>query len=81
MSTMRSGSLVHTPDGRWVQAFDDENDVLHDAWARRIAAKYRRLSYYPWLAAEHDAPPPQRLAHPRGRWKCRRKTIRLDYRC
>jgi hypothetical protein len=30
-----------------------------------MAAKYHRLSYYPWLAAEPDAPPPQRLAHPR----------------
>jgi hypothetical protein len=30
-----------------------------------MAAKYLRLSYYPWLAAEPDAPPPQHLAHPR----------------
>jgi hypothetical protein len=31
MSTMRSGSLVQAPDGRWVQGFDNENDLLHDA--------------------------------------------------
>jgi hypothetical protein len=65
MSTRRAGSLAQAPDGRWVQAFDDENDLLDDAWAWRMAAKYHRLSYYPWLAAEPDPPPPQYLAHPR----------------
>jgi hypothetical protein len=65
MMTMRAGSLVHTPDGRWVSWYDDENDLLCDAWALRMAAKYHRLSFYPWLAAKPDAPQPQNLAHPR----------------
>ena len=43
--TLRSGSLVRTDDGRWVSAFDNENDRLEDDWARRMAAKYERLSY------------------------------------
>jgi hypothetical protein len=64
-ATMRRGTADYTPDGRWVLRFDNENDLLNDAWKWRMAAKYLRLSYYPWLAAEADAPPPQRLAHPR----------------
>jgi hypothetical protein len=64
-STLRSGSMDVTADGRLVNRYDTENDLLHDAWAWRTTAKYRRLSYYPWLVVEPDPPPPQRLAHPR----------------
>jgi hypothetical protein len=64
--TFRRESLVRTADGRWVDRFDNENDCLRDDWALRMAAKYERLSYYPWLAAEPDPPPPLPLAHPRS---------------
>ena len=64
--TARMGSMVTTPDGRWVSRYDDENDLLSDAWAMRLAVKYQRLSYYPWLAVEPDLPPPEPLAHPRS---------------
>ena len=69
---------VPLPDGRWVEDFDTENDLLHDAWKWRIAAKYR---------ASHTTPgwPPSltrlgrcRLPTRGGHWNCRRKTIRLD---
>jgi hypothetical protein len=33
MSTMRRGRVVYTPDGRWVDSYDNENDLLRDAWA------------------------------------------------
>jgi hypothetical protein len=66
MHTMRRGHEVHMPDGRWVDSFDNENDLLHDAWKWRMAAKYLRLSYYPWLTAEPDPPRPEPLAHPRS---------------
>lgn len=66
LSTVRSGSFVRTADGRWVDRFDNENDRLMDAWTWRMVAKYRRLSYYPWLAVEPDPPPPELLAHPRS---------------
>ncbi len=65
MSTLRRSHDVPLPDGRWVDNFDTENDLLHDAWKWRMAAKYLRLSYYPWLAAEPDPPRPVPLAHPR----------------
>jgi hypothetical protein len=65
LSTFRDGNSVMTADGRFVNGYDNENDQLMDAWALRMAAKYLRLSYYPWLAAEPDPPPPQPLAHPR----------------
>jgi hypothetical protein len=65
MSTLRTCMLVRTADGRWVDPYETENDWLRDAWAWRIEAKYLRLSYYPWLTAEPDPPPPQPLAHPR----------------
>jgi hypothetical protein len=65
MSTLRRGHGVRTPDGRWVDSFDNENDLRRDAWSWRIAAKYLRLSYYPWLSAEPDLPPPPTLAQPR----------------
>jgi hypothetical protein len=63
---LRRGSMVHTDDGRWVDRYEDENVRRHDEWARRMEAKYLRLSYYPWLAAEPDPPPPKPLAHPRN---------------
>src|ERR1700722_13555742 len=68
MSTRRRGSLslVPTADGRRVDRFEDDNDRLRDAWARRMEAKYLRLSYYPWLTAQPDPPPPPPLAHPRS---------------
>ena len=66
MSTLRSGSMVRTPDGRWVDGWEDENDWLNDARAWRMAARYLRLSYYPWLTAEPDEPPPRLLEHPRS---------------
>ena len=77
MLTMRRGSLIETPDGRWVDRYNDENDLLRDAWAWRLAAKYHRLSIYPWLTAEPDAPAPQRLAHPRRALELPAQTIRL----
>jgi hypothetical protein len=64
--TLRRSSLVRTADGRLVDRFDNENTWLGDDWARRMAAKYERLSYFPWLAAEPDPPPPLPLAHPRS---------------
>jgi hypothetical protein len=73
--TLRRGSLVRTDDGRWVDRFDNENDRLGDDWARRMAAKYERLSYCPWLATEPDPPPPLPLAHPRSA----RELPGLDY--
>lgn len=66
VSMMRSGSFVRMNDGRLVDRYEDENDRLHDAWASQLVAKYRRLSYYPWLAAEPDLPRPAPLAHPRS---------------
>ena len=63
--TARSGSLIRTRDGRWVNGYDDENDWLLDAWACKLAEKYWRLSDRPWLPVEPDPPPPERLAHPR----------------
>jgi hypothetical protein len=65
MRTLRAGSMVKTADGRWVDLYDNENDRLADEWAWRMAAKYHRLSFYPWLAAEPDPPPPRPLAYPR----------------
>lgn len=64
LTTVRHGSAVRTADGRWVNIH--ENDRLRDDWAWRLAAKYRRLSYYPWLEAEPDPPLPRPLAHPRS---------------
>jgi hypothetical protein len=64
--TLRRGSMVWKGGNRWVDRFDNENDCLRDDWARRMAAKYERLSYYPWLAAEPDPPPPLPLADPRS---------------
>ncbi len=64
--TARIGSIVMMPDGRWVNRYEDENDRLRDAWALCLAAKYLRLSYYPWLPVEPDPPPPEPLAHPRN---------------
>ena len=75
MSTLRRGSMVRTADGRWVDCYDNENDRLMDAWAWRMGATYRHLSYYPWLAAEPDPPPPRLLAHARSRWTCPSGTI------
>jgi hypothetical protein len=66
LSTLRTGSMFTTADGREVDRYDNENDRLMDAWAWRMEAKYRRLSYYPWRAAEPDPPPPRPLAHPRS---------------
>jgi hypothetical protein len=67
--TFRHGSLVRTADGRWVDRYENENDWREDDWAWRMAAKYRCLSYYPWLAAEPDPPPPRPLTHPRSAWE------------
>jgi hypothetical protein len=64
--TLRRSSLVRTADGRLVDRFDNENTWLGDDWARRMAAKYERLSYDPWLTAEPDPQPPLPLAHPRS---------------
>jgi hypothetical protein len=64
--TFRIGSTVKTPDGRLVNPHDDENNQLRNAWAWPLAARYLRLSYYPWLAVEPDPPPPERLARPRS---------------
>jgi hypothetical protein len=64
--TLRRGSFVWKGGNKWVDRFDNENDCLRDDWARWMAAKYERLSYFPWLAAEPDPPPPLRLAHPRS---------------
>jgi hypothetical protein len=66
LSTLRHGSTVRTADGRSVSIYENENNWLRDDWAWRLAAKYRRLSYYPWLTAEPDPPPPRPLAHPRS---------------
>jgi hypothetical protein len=63
--TLRMGSLVRTADGRWVDRYEDENDRIMDARARRMEEKYLRLSYYPWQTAEPDPPPPPPLANPR----------------
>lgn len=81
MSTRRAGSLAQAPDGRWVQAFDDENDLLDDAWAWRMAAKYHRLSYYPGWPQSLTRRRPNTLPTQGGRWTCRRGTVRLADRC
>ena len=65
LMTARMGSGLVTSDGRWVSKYDDENDWRHDAWACMLAAKYWRLSDYPWLPVEPDPPPPEPLPHPR----------------
>ena len=72
-----TGILVRMPDGRWVDRYryQDENDRRDDAWARQLAAKYRRLSYTPWLAAGPDPPRPVRLAHPRNAFELPAKVI------
>jgi hypothetical protein len=62
----RVGSFSRTADGRSVDLSDNENKRLMDDWELRMVAKYLRLSYYPWLTAEPDPPPPRRLAHPRS---------------
>ena len=36
--------------------------LLNNAWAYKMAVKYRRLSYYPWLPVEPDLPRPDPLA-------------------
>ncbi|MHB1557763.1 MAG: hypothetical protein ACYC61_09805 [Isosphaeraceae bacterium] len=45
-------------------AHHNENYDIEQEWAWRMAAKYMRLSYYPWLDADPD-PPLQLLTHPR----------------
>jgi hypothetical protein len=64
--TARSGSVVHTKDGRRVDRYENENRRREDAWARQLAEKYWHLSNYPWLAVEPDPPRPEPLAHPRS---------------
>jgi hypothetical protein len=66
MLTGWGGSGIVLPDGRAVCIWVNEDDLLRHEWAWRMAAKYQRLSYYPWQAAEPDLPPPRRLAHPRN---------------
>jgi hypothetical protein len=51
------------------------DDCLRVDWPRRMAAKYERLSCYPWLAAEPEPSPPLPLAHPRSA----RELPGLDY--
>jgi hypothetical protein len=63
--TMHSGSTTETADGRRVALWDNENTRHEDDWAWRLEAKYLRLSYSPWMAAEPDPPPPRPVAHPR----------------
>jgi hypothetical protein len=64
--TGRMVSWTRTPDGKWYDRYENENDRLMDAWAWPLVAKYLRLSDYPWLEAEPDPPPPEPSAHPRG---------------
>jgi hypothetical protein len=64
--TCMDGSSVKTTDGRWVFSCETENDRRQDKWARGMAAKYLRLSYYPWLNAELDPPPPRKRPFPRS---------------
>jgi hypothetical protein len=63
--TARSGSVTFTSDGRFINTWENENHWLEDAWACKLAEKYRRLSDYPWLPVEPDPPPPTPLAKPR----------------
>lgn len=65
-SALRDGKIVFLPDGRWYDRFENENHRRHDEWALRLAAKYQRLSYYPWLIADPDPPPPKPLPNPRS---------------
>jgi hypothetical protein len=64
--TARIRTMVLTADGRWVDGWENENHWLNDARAWRMAAKYERLSYYPWLTAEPDEPPPRLVERPRS---------------
>jgi hypothetical protein len=55
-----SGSAVFIND-EWVDS--DPVVRVRDAWARRMAEKYWRLSDYPWLPVEPDpTPPPEALS-------------------
>lgn len=65
LSTVRSGSAILLPDGRLVGIWENQNTRREDERAWQMAAKYQRLSYYPWLDADPDPPPPQPLEHAR----------------
>jgi len=69
LANVHVGSVSTTPDGRTVNRYENENVRRRNEWAWRLAWKYRRLSYYPWLVAEPDPPPPRPLAHPRSAWE------------
>jgi hypothetical protein len=53
-----SKSFVTRKDGTLVHANDTEYKLLNNAWAYKMAVKYRRLSHYPWLPVEPDLPRP-----------------------
>jgi hypothetical protein len=63
-------SYITRKDGTEVHKNDTEYKLLNNAWAYKMAMKYRRLSYYPWLPVEPDLPRPDRLAEYKDAFNC-----------
>ena len=80
--TFHHGSAVLDEDGQFVDR--DPVTWVRDAWARKMAERYWRLSDYPWLLVEPDPPPPpearSHLTHtlepPRGTRRAGRSVLR-----
>ena len=45
-----AGGTIFMKDGRCMDKYGDENSHNREAWAWRMGAKYRLLSFYPWRA-------------------------------
>jgi hypothetical protein len=65
-----SKAFITRKDGTLVHANDTEYKLLNNAWAYKMAVKYRRLSYYPWLPVEPDLPRPDPLAKYQDVFNC-----------